>query len=281
MYAKGLNTLAIGQRSGEPQRSLLLQDAATAFQIAHQSYPKWSYALGYLAETEVALGDFTNARGHFIEAVQLDPWWSMPWHELGFIFAKEGDSDRALGCFLLGYRFCKNTEDGMFDIQMVRYGKDRKAAAIAEEAMKRITVSELTYHVSCDVSFMDSHSPSNCILEVIGVKPGLNSPLREGSQFQADKGGFKTDLRSWFETVPRDLSTGGLSSKKHQTEKARFSIDRVGRTSDFQVVKSTGSTYDDNMLLSSLHEKFHELPPGVSDIVMDLNVYLGQPLPSN
>ncbi len=283
MYAKSINTLATGQKSSGARRELLLNEAAAGFQMAHAMYPKWSYPLGYLAETEVALEQFSAARAHFIEAVQLDPRWSRLWHELGFLLAKEGDKERSLGCLLLGCRFSLDTDDALFNIQMMRHGKDKTAASVGEEAMKRICASELSYLVKCDMAFQDSsYNPSDGVIELVGLRPGLNSPLREGALFQPDRPGLiKTDLSQWLsKTMHRNIRFGGLATKNRETFKVRFQIDRTGKASEAELIQSSGSSISDKMILGDLtRDKYDKLPPGVSEIIMDLSVYMGQPLP--
>lgn len=283
LYRISLNKLARGQRSSGAERELLLQEAATGLQLVHQAYPKWVYPLCWLADCEVAQGKFSQARAHFIETLILDPRWQMPWHELGFILAKEGDKERALGCLLIAYGLSSDTADTMFNIQNMRYGKDKNCAEVGAEAMKRICATELTYLVKCAVSFTESsYRPSDGVIEIVGLRPGLNSPIREGARFQRDrKGLFKSDLSSWTKnTMEKTTKPRALSTRKPQIVSARIHIDRLGKTSDVALLQPTNEQYTDQQLIESLRRNsYDKLPPGASDVILELTFYLGLPVP--
>lgn len=283
LYQISLRKLALGQRSSGSQREFLLQEAANGLLLAHNAYPKWRLPLCWLGECELAQGKFSQARAHFIETLIIDPRWELPWHELGFILAKEGDKERSLGCLLLAYGLSLDTADTMFNIQNMRYGKDKNCAEVGAEAMKRICATELTYLVRCAVSFTDSsYRPTDGVIEIVGLRPGLNSPIREGSRFQRDrKGLFKSDLSSWTKkTMEKTTKPGTLSTKKRQVVSARIQIDRLGKTTDVELVQSTNDSLKDQQFVESIRRNsYDKLPPGASDVILELTFYLGQSVP--
>jgi|LakMenEpi03Aug12_release.lakeMendotaPanAssembly.Ray.scaffolds.fasta_scaffold159040_3 tetratricopeptide (TPR) repeat protein len=78
--------------------------AAEAFKLAAEKDPTDPKFLSNLGYAELHSGHFQQAEKLLYQSIVLDPTRSVAWGNLGETFAHTGDREKAISCFLIGYK---------------------------------------------------------------------------------------------------------------------------------------------------------------------------------
>lgn len=78
--------------------------AAEAFSIAAQKDPSDSKLLSNLGFAQTYSGKLESAKENLYQSLFLAPKREVAWDDLGQVFAKSNDQERAVACFLIAYR---------------------------------------------------------------------------------------------------------------------------------------------------------------------------------
>ncbi len=78
--------------------------AVTFFDLASKADSSDAKYLSNLGFAEMNAGDLHSAKEHLYASIAMAPSRSVSWGDLGEVFAKKGEQDKAVACFLIGYK---------------------------------------------------------------------------------------------------------------------------------------------------------------------------------
>jgi hypothetical protein len=79
-------------------------EAVSLFKAASTANPadaRWQSNLGF---AEMHAGDLQSAQAHLFNSIALDPARPVAWGDLAEVFARSGNKDKAVSCFVIGYK---------------------------------------------------------------------------------------------------------------------------------------------------------------------------------
>lgn len=79
-------------------------EAVKMFNSATQADPSDPKYLSNLGFAEMKAGDLDSAKNHLYSSLAIAPSRSVAWGDLGEVFAKKSEQEKAVACFLIGYK---------------------------------------------------------------------------------------------------------------------------------------------------------------------------------
>lgn len=114
-------------------------DAAAYFDSASKADPADPKYLSNLGFAEMNAGELDSAEKDLYASITLAPSRSVAWTDLGLVFAKKGESDKAVAALLLGYRTSK--EKSFAFLESLQKEEDSLIRSAGLSALDRLQAS--------------------------------------------------------------------------------------------------------------------------------------------
>ncbi|MFA6209164.1 MAG: hypothetical protein WCT03_02340 [Candidatus Obscuribacterales bacterium] len=116
------------------------EGAAESFSVAAQKDPSDSKLLSNLGFAQTYSGKLENAKENLYQSLFLAPKREVAWDDLGQVFAKNNDQEKAVACFLVAYRISEGKT--LSYLQSLGSDEDIRIQQAGATAIKKLTAAE-------------------------------------------------------------------------------------------------------------------------------------------
>jgi len=237
----------------------LLSSAAKA----NPSVAKYYSNLGF---AEMYAHDLSSAENHTYQSLALNPDRIVAWNNLGQIYAKQGNQDDAVSCFLVAFRLSKG--QSLAYLKSLDADDDQVIRSAGRAALGKLPVSlDQPAIVSATLPSVTAQSGSEA------VPARIFSPVNESLNY----GPYMQDLQARIKRAWHPLK-GGESKKA----KVVFTVSRDGSITRLHTVNSAGDAAVDAAGLKAVENAapFRPLPEGAPtsvdiEFTFDYNAFNG------
>jgi TonB family protein len=265
------------------------QTAVTYFQSASNADPSDAKLLSNLGFAEMNVGNLNAARKHLNLSIASDPTRAVAWGDLGLVFAKTGEQDKAVSALLVGYRvsngktlnflesLAKDDDPAFHEAGSIALSKVSSLPGLSHGPSAAGASSGAPTHgdgmsvpASAPTRVGRSAGGGSGGGSTVAIKPSANADgngvPNANDPFASSSPSPKIDYEAFMKDLERRIKRAWFPPKfeEPKTMTVKFRVHQGGALSDLEIKDSSGSSIDDQAALKAVENAspFRPLPSG-------------------